>query len=167
MTRLYPWLISLLLISTFLSFPLPARAQNTPYAGSRIASATTEPSQFGSHERFATFFADKDFKSQLLIENLRLDVPVTVTPALITQQGEVPLQPIILSLTALRQWTSTRHFGSMDCRTHPARWSSATALSLMVPSVRLLHLLTNPIGCTSTLSHRAVRSSGTAPAWMR
>jgi len=48
------------------------------------------------HERFATFLAGNEFKAQLLIQNLRLDVPVTVVPALIVTRGEIPLEPITL-----------------------------------------------------------------------
>lgn len=93
MPRISPWFTWLLLVS----FSTLVLAQNAPYAGDRTANASTQSSPAGPHERFATFLADKDFKSQLLIENLRLDVPVTVTPALITRQGETALQPITLS----------------------------------------------------------------------
>ncbi len=49
------------------------------------------------HERFATFLAGDGFKSNLLVDNLRPDVPITVTPALILRTGEVPMDPITLA----------------------------------------------------------------------
>jgi hypothetical protein len=48
------------------------------------------------HERFATFKTDSNFESQLLVQNLRLDVPITVLPALILNQSEIPLDPITI-----------------------------------------------------------------------
>jgi hypothetical protein len=49
------------------------------------------------HERFAIFISNKEFKSQLLIQNLRLDVPVVVFPVLILSDGEMALDPITMS----------------------------------------------------------------------
>jgi hypothetical protein len=46
------------------------------------------------HERFATFLADRGFQSYLVLQNLRLDAPVTVTPVLVLGKGEIPLDPI-------------------------------------------------------------------------
>ncbi len=43
--------------------------------------APTPPAKI--HERFATFLAGDGFKSVLLLENLRPDEPITVTPTLI------------------------------------------------------------------------------------
>ena len=54
-------------------------------------------SQSTTHEIFATFFfAGQEFYSQIILQNMRLDVPVTVTPVLMVSQGEVPLDPVIL-----------------------------------------------------------------------
>jgi hypothetical protein len=49
------------------------------------------------HERFATFLAGEGFKSVLLLENFRQDVPISVIPTLILAVGEVPLDPVTLS----------------------------------------------------------------------
>lgn len=51
--------------------------------------------QLPVHERFATFRAG-EFKSVFLLQNVRTDVPITVTPGLILGQGEVPLDPVTL-----------------------------------------------------------------------
>jgi hypothetical protein len=46
------------------------------------------------HEKFATFLAGADFKSVLLLENLRPDLPITFTPSLILGATEVPLDSV-------------------------------------------------------------------------
>jgi hypothetical protein len=97
MNPLFHRLTLLSRILAFLSFPLMILAQNAPNKAGRIVNSATEPAAVSSHERFATFLAGQDFKSQLLIENLRLDVPLTVTPALITRRGEIPLKQVTLS----------------------------------------------------------------------
>jgi hypothetical protein len=51
------------------------------------------PLPITGHEKFATFLAG-DFKSTLLLENLRPDLPITFSPRLILRSGEAPLDPI-------------------------------------------------------------------------
>jgi hypothetical protein len=46
------------------------------------------------HERFANFIADGGFESYLVLQNLRLDTAVTVTPVLLLSGEEVALDPI-------------------------------------------------------------------------
>ena len=60
-------------------------------ARSQLTSTTVS-----THERFITFLADKQFKSQLLLQNLRLDTSMTAKPAFITSRGEIPLNPVTL-----------------------------------------------------------------------
>ncbi|HKR82716.1 MAG TPA: hypothetical protein VJS37_01005 [Terriglobales bacterium] len=62
----------------------------------RIVKSAAPAVPVTTHERFATFLAGSDFSSELLLQNLRLDAPVTVTPILIVSRGEAPLEPITL-----------------------------------------------------------------------
>lgn len=66
----------------------------TPSSGSVLPTGINIGApQLPIHEKFATFRAG-DFKSVLLVQNFRLDVPVEVTPALIVSTGEVPMSPV-------------------------------------------------------------------------
>jgi hypothetical protein len=47
-----------------------------------------------THEKFATFLNGDGFKSVLLLENLRPDLPITFRPSLILSAGEVPLDSV-------------------------------------------------------------------------
>lgn len=79
--------------------PLPVTTSGTQPAGPDSSTASKKKSNAypaTTHERFATFIADGDFKSQLLVQNLRLDLPVTIAPTLILEQGEVALDPVTL-----------------------------------------------------------------------
>src|SRR6476469_4312226 len=49
------------------------------------------------HVRYASFITESNFASAALIENLRLDIPVTVSAALILPDVEVPLETITIS----------------------------------------------------------------------
>jgi hypothetical protein len=71
-------------------FALGTSTQNSPPAHQHAASTATAT----THERFATFLADKGFQSTLLLENLRQDVPITVIPTLILEEGEISLEPV-------------------------------------------------------------------------
>jgi len=68
--------------------PLTATANRE--AAARAANA--RPATM--HERFATFLADRNFQSYLVLQNLRLDAHVTVTPVLVLSRGEISLAPI-------------------------------------------------------------------------
>jgi hypothetical protein len=83
-------------------FPITAQS-----AKNAIAALTAN--QITTHERLATFISDDGFKSKLLIQNLRLDAPIKVTPALIINQNEIPLAPITMPphTTATVDITST------------------------------------------------------------
>jgi len=65
---------------------------NLPQPSSTLPVGAPQPP---THERFATFRAGQ-FKSVFLLQNFRSDVPVTVIPALILNQGEVSLNPVTL-----------------------------------------------------------------------
>jgi hypothetical protein len=89
----------------------PAKAH-----AARPRANTASPSV---HERFATFLAGEGFQSVLLLENFRLDVPITVTPALILSAGEVPLDPVTLpphSSATVDINAALRAHGSADTR---------------------------------------------------
>src|SRR5215467_371364 len=53
-----------------------------------------DPSPVSTHEKFASFLAGEDFKSVLLLQNVRPDLPITFIPTLILNSGEVPLGPV-------------------------------------------------------------------------
>ena len=55
-----------------------------------------DPSPVSTHEKFATFLAGEDFKSVLLLQNFRPDLPITFKPSLILSSGEVALDPVTL-----------------------------------------------------------------------
>jgi hypothetical protein len=78
------------------AFPAAALSTQPSKPTSRLVPSAHKSDTYPAtiHERFATFIADEDFKSQLLVQNLRLDVPVTVAPSLILSNGEVPLDRI-------------------------------------------------------------------------
>src|SRR6478736_1078032 len=73
-------------------------ADVTPLTGmSRQAAArAANAAPATMHERFAAFLADRGFQSYLVLQNLRLDAPVTVTPVLVLSQGEIPLDSITM-----------------------------------------------------------------------
>src|SRR6266436_2653848 len=73
---------------------LTEASASKPFA---IAAPSTRPADttpVSTHEKFATFLAGEDFKSVLLLENFRPDLPITFTPALILGAGEIPLDPV-------------------------------------------------------------------------
>jgi len=74
-------------------FALGASPQNYPPPPQHPVN-TASTAATTTNERFATFVADKGFYCTLLLENLRQDVPITVTPALILEEGEIPLEPV-------------------------------------------------------------------------
>lgn len=49
-----------------------------------------------THERFATFMAGSNFNTTLILENLRPDQPITVTPSLILASGDVAMSAVTL-----------------------------------------------------------------------
>ncbi|OAI56682.1 hypothetical protein AYO50_00410 [Acidobacteria bacterium SCGC AG-212-P17] len=57
----------------------------------------SNPRPYSAHERFATFLAENDFKSTLLLENLRADVPMTFIPTLILRDGEIALDNVTVA----------------------------------------------------------------------
>lgn len=66
-----------------------------PAKGRHVIS-TSSPA-VSTHERFATFLSGDGFTSVLLLENFRQDMPITVTPSLILDEGEVPMNPVFLA----------------------------------------------------------------------
>jgi len=85
---------TILLILTLLLAFTSILAQ--PSGLTSTASQNTNALPVSPHEKFATFLAG-DFKSLLLLENLRPDVPITFAPALILSHGEVPLDSVTVS----------------------------------------------------------------------
>jgi hypothetical protein len=59
-------------------------------------SRPADPTPWSAHEKFATFLAG-DFKSTLLLENFRADLPITFRPTLILNDGEVGLDPVTVT----------------------------------------------------------------------
>jgi hypothetical protein len=57
-------------------------------------SRPPDPSPISTHEKFATFLADEDFKSVLLLQNFRPDLPIMFRPTLIVSSGELALAPV-------------------------------------------------------------------------
>jgi hypothetical protein len=51
-------------------------------------------SPISTHEKFASFLAGEDFKSVLLLQNFRPDLPITFRPTIIASSGEVALAPV-------------------------------------------------------------------------
>jgi hypothetical protein len=86
---------STLKIVLTLVFSLPLMAQ-TPHMsiGGHKVKHSLPPATV--HERFATFMTDGDFRSQLLVQNLRLDLPITIAPALIINQSEIALEQVTI-----------------------------------------------------------------------
>jgi len=56
-----------------------------------------DPSPVSTHEKFASFLAGEDFKSVLLLQNVRPDLPITFNPTLILGSDEVPLDPVVVA----------------------------------------------------------------------
>jgi hypothetical protein len=74
---------SLQVVQTFGNMPMSKRPSN------QIPITT--------HEKFASFLSGNDFKSLLLLENMRPDLPITFRPSLILKAGEVSLDPVTVS----------------------------------------------------------------------
>jgi hypothetical protein len=68
----------------------------TPAANREAARHAANAVPATMHERFATFLTEGGFESYLVLQNLRLDAPVTVTPVLLLRQGEIPLDTITM-----------------------------------------------------------------------
>jgi hypothetical protein len=66
-------------------------------SGAKIVASGARSVSITTHERFVFFWADEGFVSELLLQNMRLDVPVTARVALILEGRELPLQPITLA----------------------------------------------------------------------
>lgn len=84
-------------LNTLVMLPAQTAAKGKALTGGHIV-ATSENTlpPVTTHERFITFLTDKEFKSELLLENLRLDSSMTVKPAFITGQGEIPLKTVTM-----------------------------------------------------------------------
>lgn len=109
-TKLLVFIIALTLVSFFggqtLSLPLESsrsqttlsvQADNPDHSGIPTPKASLDSYTSTIHERFAPFLAQDGFKSDLLLQNIRLDVPVIVVPALILGKDEFRLDPITLA----------------------------------------------------------------------
>jgi hypothetical protein len=109
---LLSFLLPLLFVIQFIS----AAAQNTqsePVKGNQgtssklllhVVAEKKRPQKPGAvpldldmHVRYASFITESDFASEALIENLRLDIPVTVSAILILPKAEVQLETITIS----------------------------------------------------------------------
>lgn len=78
------------LMSSSHGFQLPLLA-----TAGQTTSSSGDHKKSSIHEKFATFLAGQDFKSVLLLENLRPDLPITFIPSLIlSSAGEVTLDPV-------------------------------------------------------------------------
>lgn len=77
-------------LATQSSEPKPTTPAANRGAARRAANAVPAT----MHERFANFVTEGGFESYLVLQNLRLDAPVTVTPVLLLRQGEIPLDTI-------------------------------------------------------------------------
>jgi hypothetical protein len=74
---------------------LPANLKPLIVATSREAARNAvESAPAAVHERFANFIADGGFESYLILQNLRLDAAVMVTPVLLLSGEEVALAPL-------------------------------------------------------------------------
>jgi hypothetical protein len=58
------------------------------------AGRPPDPTPISTHEKFATFLAGDGFKSVLLLQNFRPDLPITFRPILIVSAGEIALNPV-------------------------------------------------------------------------
>jgi hypothetical protein len=76
------------LLSPASPLPQSAAVPSSPFG------RPSDPSPVSTHEKFATFLAGKDFKSTLLLQNFRPDLPITFIPTLILSAGEVPLDSV-------------------------------------------------------------------------
>lgn len=66
-------------------------------SGAKIVASGPRSVSITTHERFVFFWADEGFVSELLLQNMRLDVPVTARVALILDGHELPLKQITLN----------------------------------------------------------------------
>src|SRR5579864_4813847 len=80
-------------VTTFASAAGPASSPS----GAKIIASGPRNVSITTHERFVFFWADEGFVSELLLQNTRLDVPVTAQIALILNGRELPLKPITLN----------------------------------------------------------------------
>lgn len=78
----------------------PSRRATKTKTPHQSSSATMPPAGMPpstTHEIFSTFFiARQGYKSEILLQNLRLDAQLTVTPALLVSRGEVSLDPVTM-----------------------------------------------------------------------
>lgn len=84
-----PFLLVVTAAAACLVFAIPRPAAQT-------GPPATRPKKT-AHEKFATFLNGDGFRAELLLENLRLDVPLTVESSLILRSGEVPLKTLTLA----------------------------------------------------------------------
>jgi hypothetical protein len=70
---------------------------NSESSGPSPFGRPPDPSPVSTHEKFASFLAGEEFNSVLLLENVRPDLPITFTPTLILNSGEVPLEPVVVA----------------------------------------------------------------------
>jgi hypothetical protein len=77
-----------------LALPVADVTPLTAGANREAAARAAKAAPATMHERFATFLADQNFQSYLVLQNLRLDAPVMVTPVLVLSRGEISLDPI-------------------------------------------------------------------------
>lgn len=68
----------------------------SPSGAKVIASGSKKEFSISEHERFVTFLSDEGFKSELLLQNMRLDVPVTANVSLLVGEREVALDPVTI-----------------------------------------------------------------------
>ncbi len=89
------------------------------------------------HEKFATFISGDGFESQLLVQNLQLKYPVTVTPVLLMADGEISLDPVRLAPhtstnididDALKTRGHAASPGAVVLRYHSETYGSATGV---------------------------------------
>lgn len=128
--------------------PLPGQAQANQ-SGVRVTPRAASALGVSTHERFATFLADKEFHSELVIQNQRLDIPVTVTPILVLAQGEVPLNPVTIAAhdtatvgisDALRALHSTETRGAVVARYDTDSYGSVSSVVVSEDTVHNLFL---------------------------
>lgn len=97
-----PWVSLFLVVVVASLICAHLAAQNTPTVTHSSINVPFTPGSLpvgapphAIHERFATFRAGQ-FNSVLLLQNFRSDATVTITPALILQEGELSLDPVTL-----------------------------------------------------------------------
>ncbi len=68
----------------------------SPNGAKIIATGSAKEPSISEHERFVTFLSGDGFESELLLQNMRLDVPVTANISLIVDGREVSLDPVTI-----------------------------------------------------------------------